>query len=125
MFPQVAEYGSPEELIERRGAFWALFAEKEGLTISPVSGRSDISVDRLRRIWPFAHCMHDEALEVLINNIVTKYCLGQETLHTKGTSADSMLVLIKVKSRRVPRCFFFLRPMLWCPSCSKGYRRLS
>jgi hypothetical protein len=30
-----------------------------------------------------------------MNNIVTKYCLGPETLHTKGTSADAMMVLIK------------------------------
>ena len=33
---------------------------------------------------------------MMINNIVTKYCLGREMLHSKGTSADSMMVLIKV-----------------------------
>jgi hypothetical protein len=95
---QVVEYGSPDELVQRKGKYWAMFAEKEGLSLNPVSGRSEISVERLRKIWPFAHTASEGALDVMINNIVTKYCLGRETLHSKGTSADSMMVLIKVRS---------------------------
>ena len=61
---QVVEYGSPDELVQRKGKYWAMFAEKEGLSLNPVSGRSEISVERLRKIWPFAHCANDAALEV-------------------------------------------------------------
>ena len=48
---KVVEVGSPEELVEKKGKYWQMFAEKEGLGVEEKSGRADITADRLRKIW--------------------------------------------------------------------------
>jgi signal-transduction protein with cAMP-binding, CBS, and nucleotidyltransferase domain len=59
-----------------------------------VTGRVEITTERLQKIWPFAHVESPVALQAVLASFITKSCIGTETIHARGATADSMFVLV-------------------------------
>ncbi len=90
---QLAEFGSHEDLLARKGLYSGLWHKQSGFTIDD-AGSAQVELERLRKI-PFLSKCADELLTTLSSNFRTEHFPKDRVVFEEGDAGDKFYILAR------------------------------
>ncbi|KAK3258169.1 hypothetical protein CYMTET_32776, partial [Cymbomonas tetramitiformis] len=100
---EVAEHGSKEELYNKKGHWYRIARQEEGVKTDD-KGAIEISPDALMAMWLFADPeISEEMLKPFVDFFIPRHCAVGDSLLTQGQPADTLFVVVSGMGKEIRR----------------------